>query len=245
LSLNAAFAIHKPRHDRKIYHGGCYFCKIGSTECLPVDPLSFSRTNSSQRTICNSQKASRNTWEELITLSGVQTGCNLHTECRSKDRRVAVCALVSDAQPVFTSVTGTRRLFPAIREVLDSCDRDLLSQLKNFVVFLSPSRKYLNISTNILLLFLTPRLSNLLITVKSHSKLHSIKSTKRCSLSISPLTTWIKPCLFCSVLLYSMLVSTASFAEKVKVWELHSKKNGVFWDFTQCGSCKNGRFGGT
>jgi hypothetical protein len=24
-----------------------------------------------------------------------------------------------------------------------------------------------------------------------------------------------------------------------------TKKNGVFWDLTPCGSCKNGRFGGT
>jgi hypothetical protein len=40
-------------------------------------------------------------------------------------------------------------------------------------------------------------------------------------------------------------VSTLNKIVRFEVFTAVTIKNGVFWDVTLCGSCKNGRFGGT
>jgi heterodisulfide reductase subunit C len=50
----------------------------------------------------------------------------------------------------------------------------------------------------------------------------------------------------CSAGKHEMFVSQ-KFVSRVRfeVFTAVTMKNGVFWDFTPCGSCKNGRFRGT
>jgi hypothetical protein len=43
-----------------------------------------------------------------------------------------------------------------------------------------------------------------------------------------------------------MSSSSKSGISSTRLWLIHLVlKNGVFWDVTPCGSCKNRRFGGT
>jgi hypothetical protein len=41
------------------------------------------------------------------------------------------------------------------------------------------------------------------------------------------------------------IVYSLVFSVRVEVFKAVTMKNGVFWDVTPCGSCKNQRFGGT
>jgi hypothetical protein len=42
-----------------------------------------------------------------------------------------------------------------------------------------------------------------------------------------------------------MMLPTISIFVRFEVFTVVTMKNGVFWDVTPCGSCKNRRFGGT
>jgi hypothetical protein len=45
--------------------------------------------------------------------------------------------------------------------------------------------------------------------------------------------------------LMAQTASTQTFHARFEVFTVVTMKNGVFWDVTPCGSCKNRRFGGT
>jgi hypothetical protein len=44
---------------------------------------------------------------------------------------------------------------------------------------------------------------------------------------------------------YNFLLNSTSDTTKQTKWTAVTMKNGVFWNVTPCGSCKNRRFGGT
>jgi hypothetical protein len=45
--------------------------------------------------------------------------------------------------------------------------------------------------------------------------------------------------------LYYVILAILNFLVRFEVFTAVTMKNGVFWDVTPCGSCKNRRFGGT
>jgi hypothetical protein len=55
-------------------------------------------------------------------------------------------------------------------------------------------------------------------------------------------------CLWSRALLMRVAYNLAAICEpivRVEVFTAATMKNGVFWDVTPCGCCKNRRFGGT
>jgi hypothetical protein len=50
---------------------------------------------------------------------------------------------------------------------------------------------------------------------------------------------------FPSISIYELQLKIAIGGVRFEVFPAVTMKNGVFWDVTPCGSCKNRRFGGT
>jgi hypothetical protein len=50
---------------------------------------------------------------------------------------------------------------------------------------------------------------------------------------------------FQSQILVTLTVQPSDYIVRFVVFTAVTMKNGVFWDVTPCGSCKNRRFGGT